>query len=298
MASDPSPYAYCSAHAGWEHGMMWPWIAALIGMLGYGLGSIVQSASAKRRGGPTAMIQPLYLLGIGFDALAWIGALIALQKLPLFTVQAILAGSLAVTVLLARFFLGARLVRRDLVAIGVVGLGLVLVAASAGVQRVQYIPAGLVWGMAAGLVVILGMTFWAYRHGAPLLLATLSGLAFSGGALGGRAIGLGDLGWRVVASPILWLMIAYAILAIFAFSRALERGEVGAVMAIMWVVDVIVPGVIGVLILGDTVRTGGTIPAILGVTISVIGGILLAGSAARQTRVALPAAPARFSAIS
>lgn len=263
--------------------MILPWAAALIGMLGYGVGAIVQSASAKRRGGPTAMIQPLYLLGIACDALAWIGALVALQRLPLFTVQAILAGSLGVTVLLARIFLGVPLVRRDLAAITIAAVGLVIVAASAGEQSIAHPPARFALGMLMGLALIAGLTLWAYRRGAPLLLAALSGLAFAGGALGGRALGLTEFSWSIAANPVLWLMIAYALLALFSFSRALERGEVGPVMAVMWVVDVIVPGLIGVAVLGDSVRPGATIPAILGVAISVIGCIFLAGSAAQPT---------------
>lgn len=259
--------------------MNWPWIAALIGMVGYGVGAIIQSVSVRRRGGPTAMFQPLYMLGVLCDALAWIGALIALQKLPLFTVQALLAGSLAVTVVLGRIVLGTILERRDLVGITVAGVGLVIVAAFSGTQSVAHTPPTMVWGMIVGLVVLGLATLWVYQRGAPLLLAALSGLAFSGGALGGRALGITEVSFSILAKPMLWLMIAYALLAVFTFSRALERAPVGSVLAVMWVVDVIVPGVIGMLVLGDTVRGDNPIPAAIGVLISVAGAVILAGTA-------------------
>lgn len=263
--------------------MIWPWLAALVGMLGYGVGAIIQSISAKRRGGPTAMFQPLYLLGVACDGLAWIGALVALQRLPLFTVQAILAGSLAVTVLLARVFLGATLARRDILGISIAGLGLLLVAGSSGTQSLSHTPSGLVWAMTVGFVVIAGATLVVYRRGAPMLLAALSGLAFAGGALGGRALSATTITWATLTDPLVWLMIAYALLALFAFSRSLEFGEVGSALAVMWIVDVIVPGIIGVFVLGDTVRTGAMAPAIIGVLLAVAAGVLLAGTAGRQS---------------
>lgn len=263
--------------------MIWPWLAALVGMLGYGVGAIIQSISAKRSGGPTAMFQPLYLLGVACDGLAWIGALVALQRLPLFTVQAILAGSLAVTVLLARVFLGATLARRDILGISIAGLGLLLVAGSSGTQSLSHTPSGLVWAMTVGFVVIAGATLVVYRRGAPMLLAALSGLAFAGGALGGRALSATTITWATLTDPLVWLMIAYALLALFAFSRSLEFGEVGSALAVMWIVDVIVPGIIGVLVLGDTVRTGAMAPAIIGVLLAVAAGALLAGTAGRQS---------------
>lgn len=222
------------------------------------------------------MIQPLYLLGIGCDALAWIGALIALQRLPLFTVQAILAGSLAVTVVLARLFLDARLHLRDHLAVAIVGVGLVLGGISAGVQTIRETPAGFVPAMFLGLALVTGLTLWAYRHGGPLLLAGLSGLAFSGGALGARALGITELSLTLLADPILWAMAGYGFIAILALSRSLERGDVGPAMAVMWMVDVIVPGLVGVVVLGDTVRPGWTVPAILAVGLSVAGCVVLA----------------------
>lgn len=276
--------------------MIWPWLAALAGMLGYGVGAIIQSISAKRCGGPTAMFQPLYLLGVGCDALAWIGALVALQRLPLFTVQAILAGSLAVTVLLARVFLGAALARRDVLGISIAGVGLLLVAGSSGTQSVSHIPSSLVWSMAVGLMVITALTLVVYRRGAPMLLAALSGLAFAGGALGGRALSATTITWATLADPIVWLMIGYALLALFAFSRSLEFGEVGSALAVMWIVDVIVPGIIGVFVLGDAVRPGAMVPAIVGVLLAVAAGVLLAGTAGNQSagarRVEHPASSA------
>lgn len=82
--------------------------AAVAGMMAYGIATVLQAAGAKRAHGVAVLGQPLYLLGTGLDAAAWLASVVALQQLPLFAVQAVLAGSLGVTVVLARVFLGAR----------------------------------------------------------------------------------------------------------------------------------------------------------------------------------------------
>ena len=61
-------------------------------------------------------------------------SLVALDKLPLFVVQAIIAASLVVVVVLARFVLGTRMRPIDRVAVVVVVGALVLVSLAGGEQ--------------------------------------------------------------------------------------------------------------------------------------------------------------------
>lgn len=114
--------------------MIFGWLAALVGTAGYGVGTVLQAAGAKRSRGLAVMRQPTYLVGLGCDGVAWVASLLALQRLPLFAVQALLAGSLCVSVVLARIFLHARLRVRDGVAVTLVALALAAVAAASGVQ--------------------------------------------------------------------------------------------------------------------------------------------------------------------
>ena len=69
-------------------------IAALVGMFGYGIGSVLQAAAAARASGPAVLRHPAYLAGLTCDAVAWLASLAALRSLPLFVVQSLLAGEL------------------------------------------------------------------------------------------------------------------------------------------------------------------------------------------------------------
>lgn len=74
--------------------------------------------------------QPLYLAGVGVDLLAWLLSVAALRTLPVYQVQAVLAGSLAVTVVAARVVLGARLRRVDVAAVAVAAVAGTVAAAA------------------------------------------------------------------------------------------------------------------------------------------------------------------------
>src|SRR5688572_22289953 len=115
------------------------WVALAIvsvGSLCYATASILQGVGARRSVGTAqTMAHPLYLAGIFFDILAWVGAMIALQTLAVYVVESVLAGSLAFTVLGARIVLGSRLRRRDMVAVAVTIIALTSLAFSAGPQH-------------------------------------------------------------------------------------------------------------------------------------------------------------------
>ncbi|OHV62283.1 hypothetical protein [Pseudofrankia sp. BMG5.36] len=107
---------------------------AVAAAVSYGAGSIAQAEGARRAPDTLrALRHPLYLAGLGCDLLAWLASVAALRTLAVYQVQAILAGSLAVTVLGARVVLAARIRRRDAAAVTV--LALIVVAAAAGPQE-------------------------------------------------------------------------------------------------------------------------------------------------------------------
>jgi drug/metabolite transporter (DMT)-like permease len=259
-------------------------LAALAGMLGYGIGTALQAAGAARARGLAVMRQPMYLVGLGFDAAAWLASLLALQRLPLFAVQALLAGSLCVTVLLARIFLGTRLRRRDGAAVVLVALALAAVAAASGVQSTKpppgwFTPTALVT-LAAVVLVMTGL----YRRGRSVPMAVVAGVAFSGSALCARALHAPG-GWRqLLTEPVAWAVVGFGVLGAVALSRALERGAVGSAVAVLWVVEVLLPGSVGVLALGDGVRAGWAIPAAAAVAVAVAGCAVLATSPAQPER--------------
>ena len=116
----------------------------------YGISMVLQSVGVHRSEGrskpfgrlPPAMRHPAF---IGGTPARRGGVVLCRASLctnfPVFVVQSILAGSLAVTVIGAELFLHAPVQRRDHVAVAVVLAGLVLVGLSSGPQEVSAVPA-------------------------------------------------------------------------------------------------------------------------------------------------------------
>lgn len=259
-------------------------IAAIAGMLIYGVGSILQAVGAQRAHGPAVVKQPIYIMGLAADGLAWLASLVALAQLPLFVVQSILAGSLGVTVILARAFLGTRVRQRDAIAIAVVVIALVVIALSAGKESARPTTLGTELAILAGFVITLIAAIVLYRRSGSIAIAVVSGLGFSGAALCARAVHI--KGWETaLREPLVWALIGFGIIGALAYARSLEGGAVGPVTAVMWAVEVVVPGIIGIVALGDTVRDGWAIPAVLAVVATVGACIALANSPAQNLEV-------------
>ena len=270
-------------------------LAALAGTLAYGAGSVLQAVGAARASGPAVLRNPAYLAGLGCDAVAWLASIVALRQLPLFVVQSLLAGSLGVTVLLAAVFLGARLSGRDLTCIAVVIAALAVVAAASGEQSARPAPGGFVAVAIVALVLTAGFVVAAYGRTGWLAMAAAAGLAFSGAALAARAVQTGAGPGSLVTQPLAWAVLGFGALGAVAYARSLERGAVGPATAVLWGIEVVVPGAVGVAVLGDGVRSGWAAPAVLAVLSVAIACAVLATSPAQPggpAPVRLPDAPA------
>jgi drug/metabolite transporter (DMT)-like permease len=238
---------------------------AALGAVGYGVASVLQSVGAAAAPGALqTLINPWYLVGIGLDLLAWLASLVALRTLPVYQVQAILAGSIAVTVLLAWATLGLRLRRADVAAIVVTIIALVVLAASSGPQRPADLSstARLILALAAIPVALAGWS--AVRAGLPNPTGALAGVAFGGAALCARAVRVpshffSDLphGIGVIAAdPLAWGLVGFGITGMLLYALALEHGDVGPVTALLWIMEVVAPSIVGAWLLSDTVRAG------------------------------------------
>ncbi len=265
--------------------------AALAAAAAYGVAAVLQAVAARRSSGLRVMTQPLYAAGLALDGLGWLASLLAVRRLPLFAVQSLLAGSLVVTVVLSRIFLQARLRRRDGMAIAVIVLSLAVLAFGAGDQPAQASPSGFGVGMLLGAVVMAVGAGLLYRRGNAAVLAVLAGLGYGGAALAARgahgtaragepvASALGDLLWQ----PAVPALAVLAVVGAVAFARSLERGDVGRVTAVSWVVEIVVPGIAGLMLLGDAVRPEWAVPAVVAVLAAMTGCVVLALSPARET---------------
>ena len=252
--------------------------AAIVGAFAYGVGSVLQATAARRVAGTAVPRHPLYLLGVGFDLLAFAASVVAVRQLPLFAVQAILAASLAVTVVLARIFLGSPLRRLDAVAITAVVAALAILASAAGTQSALPAPS---WFTAATLVAVVGtagLLAVCYPRGSAARLAVIAGTSFAGSAIGVRALTLNGHWISVLGQPIAWTVAAFGLIGSLAYARSLERGSAGSATATLWVTEVTVAGLIGVLALGDHVIPGWELPALCAIGVALLGCVVLAGA--------------------
>lgn len=161
--------------------------AAILAAILYGLASTCQAWAANRAQGPAVVMHPAYLTGVVLDTAAWGVSLVALESLPLFVVQSLLASSLALTALLVSLLLKVRLRRRDIGAIVVLvpALGLLASLATEGAATVHAGFTALLWGGTA-LTALLGLVL--YRTRCSWGQAAIGGLGFSGVALGAHAL--------------------------------------------------------------------------------------------------------------
>ncbi len=245
---------------------------ALIASFAYGIGAVCQGLGAKTtekdtsgvRGFLSILKHPLTLAGLLLDIIAWVLSRLSLHKLPLFTVQTVLAGSLAITVGLSQRVMHTPKRRSDVYAILATAFGLVLVGIAADPHRADPPTHAfkIVLWIALPLLCAGGISL--RQKVPPPVLGALGGTAFGFSALAARAIPKVDGFLGLLQTPLLWLMLAYAAGGVVFFTRGVERGQVGAVTAAMWAAEIIPSSALGFLMLGDSVRPGWGAAAALG----------------------------------
>jgi drug/metabolite transporter (DMT)-like permease len=220
--------------------------------------------------------QPVFLVALTLNGLGFLLHVAALQTLPLFLVQAVIAGSVAVTAVLSVRVLRARLSRLQWGAVALVVLGLALLAPSAAAD--EDLPGGS--GRAAALlavVVVLLLTAVAVRRvpgpTGTVLLGLLAGAGFGVVAVCARL--LPDLGPALLTAPVAYVLVLAGTSAYLVYSAAMQRGSVTTATAAMVVTQTVLPAVAG-LLLGDGVRQGYVPIAVIGFVLALGGALGLA----------------------
>lgn len=260
------------------------WVAAFVACVGYGLGSVLQSVGANRTaevtgiGGVGRILRQLpYLVGLGLDGVGFLGNVVALQRLPLFLVQSVLVGSVGVTAVVAALR-GQRLGRRDWASLGALAAGLVLLCVTADpAPAAPLLPAGQ-WVLLAATVVPVAVALGGLRLGgrpAAIVLAAAAGLAWTGVALASRAVSAEPLTLSLLAHPLVWTVVVQGVLGTVFFALALQRGDVTTVTAVTFVLELLVPSLLGVVLFGDGVLPGQLPVAALGFVLAVTGTVSL-----------------------
>jgi hypothetical protein len=259
-------------------------LAALLAAIGYAAASVLQSVGARGRGSARQLARSRsYLAGLGLDAVCWMLTLVALRGLPVYAVQAVLASSLAFTVLLSRIWLKSTLRRRDVAAVGALGPALAVVGIAGREQAAAAPTNTVVIVLTVSGVVVAALVVAAMLrppvHAVPAL-AVLAGLAFSATALAARVVQVRSPLWHTIAAPLPWVVVGTGIAGTAAYAAALERGAVGPATALLWAVEVVVPAVVAIPLLGDGVRPGWLIPLAAAIALVVAATVVLAGSPA------------------
>jgi drug/metabolite transporter (DMT)-like permease len=238
---------------------------ALLATVSYGVGTVLQAAGARRASSAAHLDvtlfgrlarQSLFLAGLVLDGVGFVGAVVALGTLPLFVVQAAVAGSLGVTAATAPFVFGFTLSRSAKAAIVVLLFGLVLLGVAARSEDAADLSGPGEWILLAGVIVVAAAGTLAARSArySGIALAACAGLGFAGAAVAARALVVPEPAWHLAGEPVAIALIAYGACGILMFASALQRGSVTPTSAVMLAVEMIVPAVVGLAALGDRTR--------------------------------------------
>ena len=275
------------------------YLAAFGSALFYGIGSLLQDISAKRSVAKTpgvagarsiarATMSLPYLLGTALDGVAWVLSLLALQRLPLFAVQAISAASIGIVVVGSPFVGSPRAGRFQWVLLAILGAGLVALAATAQPERAATVSTAFVVAMWVGVVTVSAVAWRLSSRGAGNgiagVMGALSGVAFGGMSICARAMEA-DRGLVSMATdPLTGALLLYGVIGLVVFAGALQRGTVTVALSTQYVTQTLLPAIIGLLVLGDRSRPGQAPVAIIGFVLATVAAIGLSMVSPRGDR--------------
>jgi drug/metabolite transporter (DMT)-like permease len=275
-------------------------VAAVVAAICYGIASVMQAVAARAAShrpapgtaGPAGAAPPgvdpgllvrmlgqwRFVASLGLDTLGFLGQLIALHRLPLFAVQAMIAANLAVTAVVATWLIGAVLRWREWIAVGGVVTGVGLLGSSAGPEGAS--QASVTFKLAL-IVAIAGLALIGLAAGRlpdPLRTPVLGVVAGTGyGVLGVAARVLNSFSpLSLVRDPATYALIAAGIVSFLFYASALEAGSVTVATAAVVLAETLPPSAVGVLYLGDRTRPGMTGIAIAGFVLAVCCAVALA----------------------
>ena len=248
-------------------------------------GLLQSDATTRTSKGRPLAVQPRYLAGLVIDGLAWGCTVVALRNLPVFAVQAILGGSIALTALAVRWIWGNRLHLSDRLAIGACVVGLVLVAGSAGSGRPEGAGTAADIVLAIAMFVLAGVAIALHNTRLAWPLALVAGLGFGGTSLAVRSVRVQEGGFDPVdllSQPATYLLVGFWLIGLITFSKALSRGNLAGVTATFTVTEVLVPGLVAIGLLGDRIRDGWEAAFVIGLVLATTGVVVLAMSSAQR----------------
>src|SRR5215469_6482410 len=198
-------------------------VAALTSALCYGIAAVMQAIAVRAASRRTAaagqgvdpgllvrmLRQGLFLTSIAIDLLGFIAQLVALRRLPIFAVQAIMAANLAVTAVFAAWIMKMRLQLREWLAVAGVVVGVALLGLSAGAEGAARVGADFELGLIVAVVAVGLSGFAVARLPNPVrtpALGAIAGLGYAVLAVAARILpGFAPL--QLIRSPATYTLI-------------------------------------------------------------------------------------------
>ncbi len=233
--------------------------AGVLAAVFFGIAAVAQAHAARRAPGLdrfddflrhavrdpwTLGVVAAYLAGFALHA-------VAIWLLPLYLAQAAIALSMPVSALVARSKLHERLGVARWVAVGAVTVGLALLALGAGSAGPTHATAGFATAVWVATALLVGVGLMG-RHWPGGWLGAVSGTGYAGSAIAVRGLDL-PVGPAVVVAALAVPLLG--LVAFWIYSTALSRSSVAAATGPLIVTQTFVPAVVGVVALGDGVRS-------------------------------------------
>ena len=271
-------------------------IAAIVAPLFYGVASAMQAMAVRAASRPPgtqgsgafAAVDPglvvrmfrqwRFVASLGLDILGFVAQLVALNRLPLFAVQAMIAANLAVTAVCASWLIGATLGWREWVAVGGVIVGVGLLGSSAGAEGAARVGSTFKLALIVAVAGIGLIGLAAARLPGPArtpLLGATAGLGYGVLAVAARVLN-GFAPLHLIHDPAAYALAAAGIVSFLFYASALEGGSVTVAVAAVVLVETIPPAAVGITLLGDKTRHGMAGVAIAGFIVAVISAVQLA----------------------
>jgi drug/metabolite transporter (DMT)-like permease len=274
-------------------------VAALVSALCYGIAAVMQAvavrsaslresriregdADAAGRVDPGLLVRLLgqwrFVASLCIDLVGFVAQLVALRRLPLFAVQAVIAANLAVTAVFAAWLIKVRLSWREWLAVTGVVVGVGLLGSSAGAEGASTVGTGFQIGLMAGVAAVAVAGMAAARlpgRARTLALGATAGLGYAVLAVSARILpGFSPV--QLVRNPATYTLAAAGIVSFLMYASALEGGSVTVATAAVVLAETVPPAVVGVMFLGDTTRHGLAGLAVAGFIIAVTCAVALA----------------------
>ena len=219
-----------------------------------------------------------YIAGLALDGVGFVLQIAALRSLPIYTVGAALAASLAVTAVVAAWLLHVRLSGLEWGAVAVVCAGLGMLGLASGEEGDKAGSTALKYAMLGTAVVVLLLGALAGRlpdRGRALALGLGAGFGFGVVEVSVRLIdGLAPS--TLFTNPATYALLLGGGAAFLLLTSALQRGSVTTATAGLVIGETIGPALVGVVWLGDRTREGLAWLAVLGFAVAVAGALALA----------------------